>query len=247
MFHLMMFLRRCVGIPLVLLSGCHARTPDRQLPSSPAAVAPSTSFTVQQDAVYKKAVVQYSHHDFSAALADINVLLAKPQYAHNSTDHLFLLHQKAICCHAIDPRIAVDDRSISPTPTFPIHAPLTIAQADCGPRALLLLCPQFGLHTNLDTLRQRAGTTAKGTTMAGLARAAASLGLQAKGVQVDRQALAQVSLPAVAWYDGNHYVDLLSANDEQAVIRDPNKPGEETISTNELLGRSSGFLLTLSR
>ena len=242
-----LFLRRYGGISLLLLGGCHARTADYPLPLAHVASPSTTALTIQQDAIYKKAVVQFSHHDFPGALAGINVLLDKPQYAHNSTDHLFLLHQRAICRHAIDPRVSADDRPVSPPLVPPAHAPLTIAQADCGPRALLLLCPQLGVHASLDTLRQAAGTTTKGTSMAGLSRAAASLGLQAKGVQVDKQALAQVSLPAIAWYDSNHYVDLLSVSEEKAVIRDPNKPGEEEISTNELLGRSSGILLTLSR
>lgn len=237
-------LRRSAGIPLVLLAGCHAKTAER----SPAhAVAPFAALTAQQDPVYKNAVVRFSRHDFPGALAGINALLDKPQYTRDSADHFFLLHQRAICRHAIDPRIAADDRPATPPPAHPTPAPLIIAQADCGPRALLLLCPQLGVHASLDTLRQKAGTTAKGTTMTGLSHAAASLGLQAKGVQVDKQALAQVSLPAIAWYDSNHYVDLLSVSQEKAVIRDPNKPEEEEISTNELLGRSSGILLTLSR
>ncbi len=210
-------------------------------------LSPVTAFTVQQDSVYKKAVEQFSSRDFSAALASINALLGKPQYARSSADRAFLLHQQAICRHAIDPRVTIDDPPASSPANLPAHAPLSAAQADCGPRALLLLCPQFGVHTSLDTLRQKAGTTPKGTTMAGLSRAASAVGLLAKGIQVDRPALAQVQLPAVAWYDSNHYVDLLSVSDGQAVIRDPNKSREETISTNEFLGRTSGILLTLSR
>lgn len=124
---------------------------------------------------------------------------------------------------------------------------MTAAQADCGPRALFLLCPQFGIHTNLVVLRQKAGTTPKGTTMEGLVHAAQFVGLKAKGVQVDKQALAQVPLPAIVWYDGNHFVDLLSLSAQQATIRDPNQPKEEGIPENELLGRSNGILLTLSR
>lgn len=240
-------LRLCGCLSLVLLGGCHARTANPPLPQARTALTSSTPFTVQQDAAYKTAVVQYSRRDFSRALGGINALLAEPQYAHSPADHTFLLHQRAICRHAIDPRVPATESLASPPPVRFTHVPLTVAQADCGPRALLLLCPQFGVHSDLNTLRQKAGTTIKGTTMAGLSHAAASLGLQAKGVQVDRQALAQVSLPAIAWYDSSHYVDLLSVSEEKAVIRDPNKPKEEEISTNELLGRSGGILLTLSR
>lgn len=228
---------------VLALTGCHS-------PSSPSVnqtVSSQTSLTVQQDPAYKNAVAQFSRRDFPGALANIDVLLSKPQYLQASSNHNFLLHQQAICRHAIDPYIPAEIALVSPLPSLPVHVPLTAAQADCGPRALLLLCPQFGIHTNIVSLRQMAGTTPKGTTMAGLAHAAILLGLKAKGVQVDKQALTQASLPAIAWYDSNHYVNLLSVSDEQATIRDPNRSKEEAISTNELLGRSSGILLTLSR
>ncbi len=83
--------------------------------------------------------------------------------------------------------------------------------------------------------------------MQGLARAAKSIGLKAQGVQMDRQAVEQISDPAIVWYDGNHYLALLSVNGEQATVHDPNKSNEEILPVNELLGRSEGFLLTLSR
>ena len=242
--------RRCdyrLLLPLaVLLAGCHVQPAAHPTSLRTSAAAPASP-DVQQDAAYKTAVAQFGKHDYSATLISINGLIAKPQYAQNPAAHAFLLHQQAICRHAIDPHLAADLPPASPAPLLPAHVPLTAAQADCGPRALLLLCPQFGVHADLDTLRRQAGTTPKGTTMQGLAHAAGTLGLKAKGVQVDRQALTQVPLPAIAWYDGSHYVDLLSVSEQQAKIRDPNKPKEEDIPTNELLGRSGGFLLTLSR
>ena len=125
--------------------------------------------------------------------------------------------------------------------------PCLVSQADCGPRALLLLCPQLGVHTSLDTLRKQAGTTAAGTSLAGLAKAAQAVGLKARGVRVDKQALTQLSDPAVAWVDGNHYVALLSVEGQRATIHDPNQPQEEVLPVTRLLQRSGGVLLTLSR
>lgn len=225
------------------LVGCRPQTS----PPNSTQQSSQNHLSVQSDAVYRQATEQFSKHDYKDALVGINSLLANSQFASNPADHAFLLHQQAICRHAIDPRVPLDTPAASPPSTIRARAPLTVAQADCGPRALLLLCPSFGIHTNLATLRRQAGTTPKGTTLQGLAHAATVLGLKAKGVQVDKQALAQVSLPAIVWYDGNHYINLLSVSEEQATIRDPNKPKEEDISTNELLGRSGGILLTLSR
>jgi len=64
---------------------------------------------------------------------------------------------------------------------------------------------------------------------------------------VDRAALAELRHPAVAWVDGAHYVAVLGTDDEHATIHDPNQPHEETLPIDELLTRSGGMLLRLSR
>jgi ABC-type bacteriocin/lantibiotic exporter with double-glycine peptidase domain len=99
----------------------------------------------------------------------------------------------------------------------------------------------------LEELRNVAGTTEQGTSLAGLAKAARVKGLKAKGVQMDRNALSNLSHPAIAWTDSNHFVAVLAVNGDRATVRDPNQEGKEEVSVNELLGRCGGVLLTLSR
>ena len=123
----------------------------------------------------------------------------------------------------------------------------TPADADCGPRALLLACQPLHATATVTRLREAAGTTPEGTTLEGLARAARGLGLKAEGVQVDREALADLRPPAVAWVDGHHFVAVLHTSDDRVTIHDPNQPREETWPLNELLTRSGGVLLRLSR
>ncbi len=125
------------------------------------------------------------------------------------------------------------------------------AEADCGPRALFLVCQRLGVSTSVARLRQSAGTTEKGTSLAGLAQAAKAIGLKAEGVQVGREALGQVELPAVAWVNTRHYVALFSLQGEgeqaMATIHDPNQPNEETISKERLLELTGGTLLLVHR
>ncbi len=205
------------------------------------------SVPVQQSAQYRAAVALYARHDYPAALAGVNSLLQQPQYQQRPADLDFLRQQQAICRHALAPHVAaVPVRFTSPV-TVPAPAPRPISQADCGPRALLLLCPQLGVRTSLDALRKQAGTTAAGTSLAGLAKAAQAVGLKARGVRLDKQALTQLSDPAVAWVDGNHYVALLSVEGQQVTIHDPNQQSEEVLPVTRLLQRSGGVLLTLSR
>lgn len=131
-----------------------------------------------------------------------------------------------------------------------VIAPLCAAaadQADCGPRALLLLCQHAGIKTELPALRREAETTAQGTTMVGLALAAQANGFHPKGVQMNPQALSHLSSPAIAWVDGKHYIAVLSIRGGRATIHDPNHLKEETLSISQLWKRSGGILLALSR
>jgi ABC-type bacteriocin/lantibiotic exporter with double-glycine peptidase domain len=96
-----------------------------------------------------------------------------------------------------------------------------------------------------------AGTTEKGTSLEGLAKAAKALGLKAEGVQVSREALARIEMPAIAWVNGNHYIAALSVRGEgdqgTALIHDPNAAREQTIPQEQLLRQCSGYLLLVHR
>jgi ABC-type bacteriocin/lantibiotic exporter with double-glycine peptidase domain len=124
---------------------------------------------------------------------------------------------------------------------------LSASAADCGPRALLIICDHLGVSAHLDTLRRYAGTTGQGTSMFGLQKAAEAYGLHATGVQATGAAIEQISGPAIAWVDRNHYIAVLSVQGEKVRIHDPNQPKEELISTDDLLRRSGGYLLLISR
>ena len=209
------FASRCVGLtllslPLLLLVGCQGQHPPlaaSRAQTQGSAAASASGGPVQQSPEYRDAVRRFARHDYPAALTGINRLLQQPQYRNRPADLDFLRQQQAICRHAVaphaaQPRIAAFTSSPAP-PSAPSATPRLVSQADCGPRALLLLCPDLGVHTTLDTLRKQAGTTEAGTSLAGLARAAKAVGLKAKGVRVDKAALEQLSDPAVAWVDGN--------------------------------------------
>ncbi|MCW3100528.1 MAG: ATP-binding cassette protein [Chthonomonadaceae bacterium] len=94
-------------------------------------------------------------------------------------------------------------------------------------RALLIVCQKLGVKTNVAMLRKMAGTTAEGTTMAGLQQAAQKLGLKAEGVQDSREALPDISPPAILWVHRNHYCVLtgLSGRGDQSngTILDPKR------------------------
>jgi len=117
----------------------------------------------------------------------------------------------------------------------------------CGPRALLLICQQEKIHAQFDDLYSKAHTNAHGTTLAGLANAARSVGLKATGVKMDYEAIVSLKEPAIAWVDGNHYIVVVSVSGSNACIHDPNKLRKENISVGALSKRSHGIFLLLTR
>jgi hypothetical protein len=231
--------RRCLG-----LSGCHSRsaapatpvTPTRALASPSAAVG-----QVQASALYQQARQDCKKHDYQHAAQLLEVLAKTPSLSPEACT--FVEQQRTICLK--DAGLP----TVAPTVvSLPARAP---ADADCGPRALLIVCQKLGVKTNLEVLRKSAGTTSQGTTLAGLQQAAQKLGLQAEGVQVSREALPDVSPPAIAWDRREHFIILqtLTGNGDSgtATIHDPNRSGAETISHESLLQRCGGILLLIHR
>ncbi len=170
----------------------------------------------------------------------------------------FVQEQRDLCLH--DAGLPLEERkgeeeqrrkgeeaTATPTPDTQHPTP----SADCGPRALLLACERLGVKTTLPQLRKGAGTTAGGTSLAGLADAAKRMGLKAEGVQVSREAPGDVEMPALAYVNGNHFVAVLSVQGRgeggTARIHDPNKGEEETISQERLLRLCSGYLLLVQK
>jgi hypothetical protein len=242
-------------LPLLLglalgLTGCQSRpaapaTPAVSVRSLP---SPSASVTqVQASPLYQQARQACKRHDYRHA-ADLLQQLAKAPG----------LPPEAVSYCQAQRDLCLKDAGLLPvTPNKPTVSVLaavparTPGDADCGPRALLLLCQQLSIQTDLPSLRKMAGTTAAGTTLAGLQQAARKLGLKAEGVQVSREALPDTELPALAWVHRDHFVALLAlagtGDHATATLHDPNRPAEETISQEQLLQRCGGYLLLVHR
>lgn len=234
---------------LLLSGGCKTHSsltaPEAQKPQSPHALTPrsSVSTPVQQSAQYRQAVACYASHHYQEALTILDGLRHSSAYRRDQASQTFLDRQRFLCRRALGDKHA--RLPVPITPPSPSHR--SASPADCGPRALLLVCQEQGLAASLSQLKQQAGTTARGTSLTGLAKAATKTGWNAKGVQMDRQALSQLSGPALAWVDGDHYIAVLSVSGDTATVHDPNKPEKEDMALDELLRRSGGILLTLSR
>ena len=234
----------------LLATGCNSHAPHVATAVSvrTAAFVPSPVGKVQSSPLYQQARADCKRHDYKHAADLLGTLAKTPGLAPEAV--AFVQQQRAICLQdAGMPTVAPTSIPAS----LPAHTATarTPTEADCGPRALLLVCQKLGVKTDLETLRKMAGTTAEGTTMAGLQQAAQKLGLKAEGVQVSREALPDISPPALVWLHRDHYAvltDIQGRGEEGAcTVRDPNDPKEQTWPQEKLLQQSSGVLLLLHR
>ncbi len=233
-------------VVLVAFSGCRSHKEavnPASTPASPVSYRASATKTIASDSEYKRAIEFFQRGDVLPARVVIDKLLLRPGLS--DSDKKFLIFQQSLCNHALDPKLP-DPHAPPPSPTT---APkrLTSEQADCGPRALGFVLQKLGIPSEISRLRKSAGTTGYGTTMEGLRSASTKLGLKAEGVQMDREALLKYDGQAVAWVEGDHYIAILGRHGDSFAVRDPNLSKEETISVDEVLRRSGGVMLKISR
>ena len=97
-------------------------------------------------------------------------------------------------------------------------------EEDCGAACMATVAASHGVHLSLSHVREVVGTTSNGTTLLGLRRGAESLGFRAQAAKADRHLidqLADVPLPIICHWHGNHWVVLHGHKGTNLVVADP--------------------------
>ena len=113
-------------------------------------------------------------------------------------------------------------------------------EMDCGAACLAMICRHFGRAVAISHIRQAVHTSTDGTTLAGITRGADELGLTARSVRASKSRLDDLPLPAVAHWEGNHWVVVYRVEDEMVRIADPAR-GLRKVPREEFLERWSGY------
>lgn len=236
------------------LSGCQpSRTTHTSAePDSPPARARRTPkdtadlAALRADSTYKQAEARFGVGDREGAKTLLDRLLTRADLS--ATQMAFLTRQKALCDIAenSDHSRNSEDRAGNAGNTVS-DSPVPPTSPDCGPRALLFACHALGVDASVERLAKAAKMDKDGTSLAGLADAARSVGLHAEGIQTNEAGLAQMPTPALAWMDGNHFVTVLKVGWGSATLHDPNHKDTQKMPLPELLRRSGGVMLLVSR
>ena len=111
---------------------------------------------------------------------------------------------------------------------------------DCGAASLAMVCRYFGRRVSLPRIRQLAHTALDGTSLKSIVGAANELGLSSRAVKVGPDDLDNLSIPAVAHWEGNHWVVVSRIGKRHVHIVNP-ASGPERVTRTEFLEKWSGY------
>jgi HlyB family type I secretion system ABC transporter len=95
------------------------------------------------------------------------------------------------------------------------------SKSDCGVACLAMVGLYWGKRFSINQLRHLANVDRRGASLKGLMGAAESLGFAPRPMKGNLQGLAKQPLPAIALWEGKHYVVVYAVTRRHVVLADP--------------------------
>jgi ATP-binding cassette subfamily B protein len=115
---------------------------------------------------------------------------------------------------------------------------------DCGVACLVMVGRFWGKQFSLNQLRSIANVDRAGTSIKGLMNAAESLGFASRPVKASLDQLAKQPLPAIAHWEGKHYVVVYRISRNRVIVSDP-EIGRRQLTHAEFRQGWTGYTLLL--
>ncbi|SFS07413.1 NHLM bacteriocin system ABC transporter, peptidase/ATP-binding protein [Microbacterium sp. cf046] len=121
---------------------------------------------------------------------------------------------------------------------------LQMEAAECGAASLRMVLAHYGRWVPLDELRQESGVSRDGVKASNIVKAARSYGMVAKGFSQDIDALRAGPLPAIVYWNFNHFLVVEGYAPGRWFLKDP-AYGSRAVSDAEFDRSFTGIVLRL--
>ncbi|MFM2305029.1 MAG: hypothetical protein RLZZ135_2441 [Cyanobacteriota bacterium] len=128
------------------------------------------------------------------------------------------------------------------THNYPFYA--QHSASDCGAACVVMVGKYWGKEFNINRLRELAYVSRDGASLKGLTNAAESLGFNSRPVKASLDRLTQQRLPAIAHWEGNHYIVVFEITPQHITVCDP-AIGQRKLTHAEFITGWTGHCLLL--
>lgn len=121
---------------------------------------------------------------------------------------------------------------------------MQLSETDCGAACLAMILRYYGKQVSINRLRDLANVSRDGATLYSVAEAAEQLGFNTRGLRASWESLAKIETPAIAHWEGFHYIVLYEVTAKHVIVADP-AIGLRKLTAEEFQKGWTGYLLLL--